>query len=115
MGELLIEMPRGDIRKVRFNITSKGSSFIDCDEIYFTVKSSTTSNKIIFQKTLSGGDIVLGDDNYYHFTIRDTDTNDLSYGTYRFDIEIVGIDIKQTTVGILRLTDEVTFAADEGA
>lgn len=115
MGELFIEMPRGDIRNIRFNVTSGESAYTECSEIYFTVKSSTTSNKIIFQKTLSNGDITLGEDDYYHFTILDTDTDNLSYGTYAFDIEILGDGIKQTSVGTLVLTEEVTFASDEGA
>jgi hypothetical protein len=115
MAELCINLPRGDIRHVKFKVLSGGEEFTELDEIYFTVKSNTKTEKIIFQKKLSSGDIVLGEDGFYHFTIYDTDTDDLSYGVYRFDIEIVGDEIKQTKLGTLELTEEVTFAANEGA
>ena len=47
--------------------------------------------------------------------IEPEDTEDMNYATYKFDIEIVkGDEIKQTTVGNLTITDEVTFPINEG-
>lgn len=114
MGELSIKMPRGDIRHVKFKVLSDGTEFTSLTEIYFTVKVSTKTDKIIFQKKLSDGDITLEEDGFFHFKIMDTDTNDLNYGFYKFDIEIIGDDIKQTKIGTLELTEEVTFAVNEG-
>ena len=114
MAELYIEMPRGDIRHIKFKVYSDGKEFTDLDEIFFTVKSNAKTEKIIFQKKLSTEEITLEEDGFYHFTILDTDTNDLGYGCYKFDIEILGDEIKQTKIGTLELTEEVTFASNEG-
>lgn len=113
---MTIEMPRGDIRAVRFNVTdSEGNpSDIQFDEIYFTVKASYQYNDYLFQKRLTDSTIEPSDDGGYQFTIEPEDTNDLRVGTYVFDIELVqGNTIKQTSVGTLVLTNEVTFAANE--
>lgn len=114
MAELSIRMPRGDIRKVKFCVRSGETLKTDLTQIFFTVKNTTRQKNIIFQKTLTDGDIVLESDNYFHFTIDPEDTDPLDYGTYKFDIEIIGDEIKQTTIGTLDITDEVTFASDEG-
>ena len=116
MAELSITMPRGDRRNVKFCVRAGETLQTDMTEIYFTVKSTARANNITFQKRLSDGDITLGEDNYYHMSIEPSDTDELDYGAYKFDIEILrGEEIKQTTVGTLTLTDEVTFASNEGA
>ena len=114
MAELSISMPRGDLRKVKFCVKSGDSFVTDFTEIFFTVKDSTRKDAFIFQKTYTNGDIVKGEDNYYHIEIEPEDTDEMIYGTYKFDIEVVGEGIKQTTIGNLTLTDEVTFASNEG-
>ena len=114
MSELHISLPRGDIRNVKFRVLSDGEAFSQLSEIFFTVKSNTTVQKVLFQKSLTKGDITLEEDGYYHFTIMDTDTDNLMYGSYKFDIEVLGDGIKQTKVGTLEITAEVTFASNEG-
>ncbi len=109
-----ITMPRGDIRHVKFRVKSGENYRTDMLEIYISFKASTKTEKCLVQKSLSDGTITLGEDGYYHFTIEPEDTNDLKYGTYPFDFELVGAGYKQTTVGRLVLTEEVTFASNEG-
>ena len=111
-----ISMPRGDIRHIKFSITTvSGDNPPNFNEIYFTVKKGFNNADALFQKKLSNGGIIKGDDGCYHFTIVPEDTNDLKYGDYVFDIELCYQDqIKQTTVGTLRITNEVTFAGNEG-
>ena len=111
--ELIITMPRGDIRNVKFCVRSGDQMRTDFTEIFFTVKNTARAVNFIFQKKLTDGDITLGEDNYYHMVIASADTDAMDYGSYRFDIEVVGEGIKQTTVGTLKLTDEVTFATNE--
>lgn len=107
-------MPRGDLRKVKFQITdASGEVYTSATEIYFSVKQSTKSKQLLFQKKLSDGSIAIGQDNYYHFIIEPEDTNGFQYNEYAFDIEVVGPELKQTTVGQLVITDEVTFSTDE--
>jgi hypothetical protein len=61
------------------------------------------------------GDIIFDNtDNYYHVTINPNDTNELQFGTYKYDIEIVTNNYKKTiAVGTLTLLEEVTFASNE--
>lgn len=113
MAELNITMPRGDIRNVKFCVKSGSDLVTNFTDIYFTVKDTTRAQNFKFQKKLSAGDITLGEDNYFHMTIESADTDELDYGTYRFDIEVVGEGIKQTTIGKLQVTDEVTFISNE--
>lgn len=112
-----IVMPRGDIRDVRFTVydsTGRIVSPVNFDEIYVTVKSKLDKANFLFQKKLSDGTITKEGTGIYQFSIRPEDTNSLSYGAYAFDIELLyGDSIKQTTVGSLELTPEVTFAVNE--
>ena len=111
-----ITLPRGDIKNINFSVNRKdGSKETDFDEIYFTVKKDFNQNEYLIQKRLSQSDITLGADNYYHFTLRSNDTDSLRYGNYVFDIELIKGDIiKQTSVGMLNITSEVTFSNNEG-
>lgn len=109
---LTIEMPRGDIRDVRFRVNNGQET--EFDNIYFTVKGTARDKACLFQKKLSDGSISLDNEGYFNLRIEAQDTNDLSYTTYDFDIELVrGTNIKQTTVGQLIITKEVTFQSNE--
>lgn len=113
---LKITMPRGDIRLERFQVKdSEGVlSQIDFTEIYFTVKKDALDKNFLFQKTLSGGDIVKIDVGDYQFKIEPEDTDGLRFGQYECDIELIYEDqIKQTEYGILEITREVTHALNE--
>lgn len=106
-------MPRGDIRNIRFRILNGSEVFTDLDEIFFSVKRSVSAKNVLFQKRLSREEITL-DGDYFIFKIEPADTDDLDYGTYVFDIELIkGDTIKQTSVGRFILTEEVTFATNE--
>jgi hypothetical protein len=110
---LQISLPRGDIRNIRFNVTSDGTAYTDFTEVYFSVKRSTTKKELLFQKKLSDGSIIQ-DGDYYTLRIESADTESLEYRKYAFDIEVVkGNIIKQTTLGELIITPEVTFNENE--
>jgi len=110
-----ITMPRGDIRPVSFTINDANGtpSDISFDEIYFTVKRSFTDKRFLFQKKLSTGEIEQTNTGEYSLIIEPEDTNNLYFGEYAFDIEVVNTDVKQTFVGELILTEEATHAANE--
>lgn len=113
---MLITMPRGDIRRIHFVVSDSlgNETDVDFDEIFFTVKRSFQDRAILFQKRQSNGTIWKADDGGYDQKIMPEDTNDLKYGQYVFDVELVqGDEIKQTNVGNFVLTNEVTFVADE--
>lgn len=111
-----ITMPRGDLKKCRFWIKNEygEASDIEFDEIYFTVKRNFYDQDFIFQKKLSDNTIVKLEDGSYQFVIEPADTNDCAVGRHVCDIEIVEEgSIKQTVVGTLDLTNEVTYARNE--
>lgn len=108
-------MPRGDLRTICFNIDFQDSkSAIDFTEIYVTFKRSFKHKEALFQKRLGNHTVEKTSDGYT-FTIFPSDTNNLDYGKYVFDIELIYEDtLKTTFVGELILTNEVTFACNEG-
>ena len=128
---LIISMPRGDLRPVRFTIQNPDGQQPEfeqssIDQIYFTVKRNTRDSKMLFQKKLNGNDVeaiteVEDEPWTYEFTIQPEDTEWLAYGEYAFDIQISAVDdddpsirtMKQTTIGVLKITDEVTFPINE--
>lgn len=114
---MTITMPRGDIRDVQFTVYASNGTVTELDftEIYFTVKEKPSDTAALFQKTLTGGTIVKQSAGVYKFSIAAEDTDDLNIGRYVFDIELLVNDtVKQTTLGTLDLTAEVTHAGNEG-
>lgn len=115
---MTINMPRGDIRLVPFNVKDATGELSDIqfEDIYFTVKRNYFDQEPIFQKKLSTGEIETDGQGNFWFTIHAEDTDNLSYGKYVFDIELVCLaeGIKQTTTGDFNLTYEATFRSNEG-
>ena len=113
---MTIRMPRGDIRLERFVVNNRDGTVTDIDftEIYFTVKKTSRDINFLFQKRLSTGEIVKLGTGDYEIKIESDDTSDLSYGNYKFDIQLVyGNQLKETFVGDLVITDEITFRENE--
>lgn len=114
---LQITMPRGDLRKFKIAVKESATGEITektFDDIYFTVKIIYLAEPYKIQKRLSAGTIVKDEAGYYHFSILPEDTNDLQFGDYDFDIELVKEGtIKQTTIGKLTLSPEVTYEINE--
>ena len=110
-----ITMPKGDLKPVSFFVKDQQGNIADVEleEIYFTVKIAYASKGFLFQKKLSTGDIEKNENGSYQFDILPEDTDPLKVGRYVFDIEIIGDRLKQTTIGNLILTDEVTTIENE--
>lgn len=114
------EFPRGDSFLLKkFRVTDTEGRIIelkDTDQIYFTVKTDSNSSVALFQKKINDG-IELQDDGYYHITIEPTDTNELDYGNYVYDIEFKSTQpknyVKTLIDGTITLTDEVTWGVNE--
>ena len=69
----------------------------------------------MFQKRLSNGDIEFSnEDFYYRLWINSTDTDNLAYGDYEYDIERI-VDGKKRTIAKGRFTieKEITFVGHE--
>lgn len=114
--EQTLEFTRGDTYKFKFKRIDKDGNIITTPpkKIYFTVKTSWSTDEVIFQKTLVNGIVFSSDDNYFHVTINPEDTSDIPYYDYVFDIEVVEDDYTQTIAkGILKLEKESTFIKNE--
>ena len=107
-----MQLTRGDTAKFKFKRINAAGNVIGtpADAIYFTVKENGYTDEILIQKTLN--DIEF-DGIYYHLTILPEDTNELKYGTYHYDIEIIQDGVK-TTVAFdeFIIAEEITFATD---
>ena len=108
-----MEMVRGDTAKYKFRRYDANGEVIGtkADAIYFTVKKNGYSNEVLLQKTIN--DMEFDDNAYYHFTIEPEDTDNLEYGTYQYDVEVIQEGNKTTTRGELVINEEITFASDE--
>jgi len=113
---MMIRMPRGDIRLVRFLVNDPNGTATDIDftEVYFTVKKTSKDRLYQFQKKLSTGGIIKLDVGDYQVKIEPNDTSKMNYGNFKFDIQLVYQDqLKETFVGDFVLTDEITFNENE--
>lgn len=112
-----ITMARGDCEPISFVVRYSSGEPIDFvpDNIYFTVKKTANDRRPLFQKKLSDNTIVQEELGTFSFTIEPTDTDNLGYGDYVFDIEIVSesINVKKTFMGKLELTSEATHYYNE--
>lgn len=114
------EFKRGDTSNLKkFRIKDLNESIIELtnnEQLYFTMKQNTNSNKVLIQKTINNG-IYLEEDGYYHITLEANDTSKLNYGTYVYDIELKSINpklfVKTLIEGTITLTDEVTWEVNE--
>lgn len=111
-----ISMPRGDIKWQRFIVrVPKGSSTdIDFTNIYFTVKKNSKDVNYLFQKSLRRQEIFKLGPGDYQFKINPEDTENLTIGEYKFDIQISYKNLlKETFVGDFSLKEEITYPENE--
>lgn len=111
-----IELIRGDTLPLKFQRKLVDNSVVTekPDKMFFTVKTDYFNEEYLFQKRLDESIVYNEQDNYYYLTIEPEDTDNLSYGKYVFDIEIIKDgDVKTILKGKLKITQEVTFTSNE--
>ena len=109
-----MEIVRGDTKALKFQRKMNGEPILDrVDKAYFTVKKNTSEDDPIFQKTIN--DMTFDSEGFYHFIVEPEDTNNLTYGDYVYDVEVmIGSTYKKTiSRGTLSIVDEVTFPINE--
>lgn len=110
-----ITMARGDRLTKSFVVKSGQTVFTEpFDNIYLTVKKHADDKEYLLQKRLSDGGVESIGNGKYQFTIEPGDTDQMGFGDYDFDIELV-IDgmLKKTYIGVFKLTKEVTHLYNE--
>lgn len=112
-----MKIARGDSKTVRFQRISNETGEVITKlplEIYFTMKDTYMKQDYIFQKTLENGIVFNEEDNFYYLTIEPKDTDGIPFGTYDYDIQVVGEeDYKHTVTGTIQVTKEVTWVENE--
>lgn len=107
----ILSMVRGDTQAFELEI-SENDTPTTVDSIYFTVKNDAHTDEVLFQKKLNDG--ITLTDNIYNIIIDPSDTDELDYGRYAYDIEIIKNSVKKTIlVGVLDIKEEVTFVINE--
>ena len=111
-----MEIIRGDYKAIKVQRKTKLQEVITekPDKMYFTVKISEYRKKVLLQKTFDNGIKFDQTTGWYTIEILPEDTNNLDYGAYIYDIEIIK-DKKTKTIKIddFIVTKEVTFAVNE--
>lgn len=111
-----VELIRGDTQPLKFNITDAEGNPIELasgDELIFTMKKNYNTGNVILQKRLSTGDIQYEDESY-KLVLTHTDTAELKYGTYVYDMQLMSGDLVATiAMGTITLNQEVTFITNE--
>ena len=107
---------RGDTGFYKFQRKNENGEpiLLKADKMYFTVKQNYNTSKILFQKTID--DITFDSEGYYHLTINPSDTDNLDYGNYVYDIEVIQEDDnykKTISKGAFIVEKEVTFVGNE--
>lgn len=111
-----ISMPRGDIKWIHFRINKPDGTGtnLEFSNIYFTVKRKAFDRMFLFQKSYKRGEIYKLGPSDYQLKIDAQDTNKLTFGNYKFDIQLSYRDLlKETCVGDFVILEEVTHAINE--
>lgn len=109
-------MVRGDSKGYKFKrINKEGETISDTPStLFFTLKTSFNTEQAIVQKKLD--QMSQTQDGYWHFRLNPEDTEDLPYGKYCWDIQVVQDGYKTTIArGYLELTNESTWEVNENA
>lgn len=100
-----ISITRGDSAIFEITITDKQKNIytpIETDEVLFTVKDSTSSKVVVFQKPVTNNQVI----------IDPADTDNLHYGKYVYDVQLKTADGWVDTIippHAFNVLEEVTF------
>lgn len=112
-----IRITRGDTAYISLDIKIKNRDVYklsDNDKVYFTVKQSPYDDNFLFQKVLDSNSYI--DDEQLFIHIEPSDTANLCYGKYLFDVQlIVGESDVYTIIppSLFEIMPEITFPLNE--
>lgn len=113
-----MEIRRGNYKLFEFTRKDKNEVAIETrpEKMYFTVKENPYVCEALIQKILKeNGGITFNDEDFsYRIEILPEDTEDLAYGDYFYDIEIVNDDKPKTiAVGTFTIKEVATHKCNE--
>lgn len=106
-----IRLIRGDTLDLRFcRKNAQGIIKDKPEQMYFNVKKNSKKTDYVIQKKLGDGITYNEENNYYYFTIESSDTKDLKYGNYIFNIKVITNNkVKTICAGEFIISDEIAF------
>lgn len=112
----MFNLTRGDTLPFKTKISlSEGTPIKtqDIDTLLITGRKKTLiKSPIIFQKTLE--DVTIDEEGYCHAVIEPEDTQELSYGSYYFDIEItLNTGYRKSRLYQFKIIEETTIHEGE--
>lgn len=111
MKQIDYEFIRGDTKRLKkfrpTTVDGEPLELTNSDNIYFTMKDANRVAKV--KKSINNG--ITLEDRYYHITLEAEDTEDLSLGTYNYDIELV-LNVSPREFVATLITGEVTLTED---
>lgn len=114
MEENILTMTRGDTEIFKFQrLDLNGDPILtEANKCWFSVKNTDNEQQVVLQKTIE--DMTFDEEGWYRFTINPQDTNELQYGDYVYDVEVIQDGYKQTiSKGQFIIEYEVTFVNNE--
>lgn len=107
-----ISITRGDSKTLILKVKDGNSTISDFDKVYFSVKKDCFTEDLILQKKLNSG--ITKNETTYEILIDASDTDNLEYGRYEYDIEVIKGSLKETVLGgVFTIEKEVTFVSNE--
>jgi hypothetical protein len=111
------EFTRGDTCPISFDLVTEDGEQVQLnpttDEVYFTLKKNYSTQNYVLQKKYTNGDIVQNG-NTLNLVLTHTDTANLSYGKYVYDIQVKsGTYVHTVAIGQVTLTNESTWISNE--
>lgn len=111
------QFTRGDTFTFGFKREDEDGNIVSTPikEIYFTVKRNWYVTPFLIQKKYSDGGITFdASENLYKIEIEPSETAELEYGVYNWDIQLIYADdsIYTGAKGNITLLDETTFVKD---
>lgn len=84
------------------------------DKVYFSVKCNYKDDEVVFQKTLDNGITFNEETGVYTIELLPNDTNELCFGDYDYDIEIIrNGKVDTPLMGVFKIGKEVTHKCNE--
>ena len=109
-----MEITRGDYKSFRFERKNKNQEVImeKPEKMYLTIKNNSYENKALIQKTLDNG--IEFENGVYRVIFLPEDTENMAFGEYIYDIEVINDD-KPKTIKIDKflVNEEVTHKENE--
>lgn len=103
-----------DVQKCR---CSEPYYFTKGERLYFTVKKSTKTKDFLFQKVYDFDRDGSPDENTVVFKILPEDTENIPFGKYTYDVELITASKDKYTVikpSLFEVLPEVTYSINEG-